>query len=326
MQLQQRHKQDLETYLKNVGLKPITYQKHLLYFQHFNDMFNGFITQKTIDSFLSQKTSPNHRAMINHLINLLKRDNELSQDEQLEISRMVILKKLGRKDTKPIAILTKEEIKRLVEKCRLIDDFSTERFKLMVLWQYTSGLRINELCNLRWEHLKYQGRTRFYEEERDKLKYQKLYITSDIAKGGKASDFYVRTDVYLAYFDFLKKWKNISSQVVYRIMTNQKAIWGRNKKKYSRDFNLQIFKALGFKLPDNTSTHILRHSIATHLLMDGMTLLEVKDFMRHSSVKETERYLHLAKDLVAKSLEKIGNSTKIDSNDSNIKDNEDSLK
>jgi len=43
--------------------------------------------------------------------------------------------------------------------------------------------------------------------------------------------------------------------------------------------------------------HLLRHSIATHLLASGMALEEISRFLGHSSLDVTERYTHLAKQL-----------------------------
>jgi integrase/recombinase XerD len=40
--------------------------------------------------------------------------------------------------------------------------------------------------------------------------------------------------------------------------------------------------------------HILRHSVATHLLRKGATIYEVQHFMRHRDIKSTSLYLHFA--------------------------------
>ena len=39
--------------------------------------------------------------------------------------------------------------------------------------------------------------------------------------------------------------------------------------------------------------HTLRHSIATHLLVHGMSLEKIKDFLGHSSMDSTQIYTHL---------------------------------
>ena len=304
MKLSQRHTQDFETYLDNIGLKEITKSKHLLYYKHFTEMFDSFVTQKTIDSFLQQKTSPNHRAMVSHLIELLKRDDDLIQEEKIEVGRFTILKRVGRKGKNLLRIITVEEFNKFVKECNLSSDFNTQRFRLMIQWQYYSGMRITELCMLKIENLGYSGRHKFLEDKRDKLNYQKIHIPKELGKGNKESFVYVKTDVYLAYFDLLKKWFSIDSNRAEKIRTNLKPIWGINKKKYSKQFKDQFFNILGWRLPFGKSTHILRHSICTHLLQQGKDLLWVRDYMRHISVKTTETYLHLVKDRISEELEK----------------------
>jgi len=42
--------------------------------------------------------------------------------------------------------------------------------------------------------------------------------------------------------------------------------------------------------------HTLRHSIATHLLEQGVTLESIKTFLGHSSLESTQIYTHVTND------------------------------
>jgi integrase/recombinase XerD len=43
--------------------------------------------------------------------------------------------------------------------------------------------------------------------------------------------------------------------------------------------------------------HCLRHSIATHLLQQGMRIEDIQQFLGHSSLKSTQIYTHLLESL-----------------------------
>ena len=79
----------------------------------------------------------------------------------------------------------------------------------------------------------------------------------------------------------------------------------RLKLKHNRLFNCNMF-VLGTKLKtlQNTcenenikakrlSLHVLRHSIATHLLQNGMSIENIALFLGHSNLDTTQIYTHL---------------------------------
>jgi integrase/recombinase XerD len=65
---------------------------------------------------------------------------------------------------------------------------------------------------------------------------------------------------------------------------------GKNYKERLVPFN----KTDDIKLQEkNVRLHVLRHSIATHLLQNGMELEKIARFLGHSSLESTQIYTHL---------------------------------
>ncbi|KKN67333.1 hypothetical protein LCGC14_0461970 [marine sediment metagenome] len=302
MQLKEIDKSFAE-YLGSFVGSPNSLAKYLLYFRHFKKLYSGLLTQPIVDSFLGLKTSSPHRAMIGHLIDFLKRDETLTPEEQLEVSRIVRLKR-KREEQKPVIFFTEEEIKKLLDNCHLNNDFQTQRFRTMVGWQYSAGLRVSELCGLYYNNLVgFEGKKKFLEDGKDKAKYQKIYLPSEITKTDE-SFAYIGTDVFLEYIDFLLKYKNEKPQWVMDIKNNKKHLFGLNKTKYATDFKKQVFKTLGIRLPRGRCTHTLRHSRNMALLKKNMPLPLIQKFMRHKNLSSTERYIHLSQEDLEEELEK----------------------
>jgi len=51
-----------------------------------------------------------------------------------------------------------------------------------------------------------------------------------------------------------------------------------------------LSKEAGIK--QNVTAHLFRHSLATHLLADGRTIVDVKEKLRHSNISVTSIYVH----------------------------------
>lgn len=56
----------------------------------------------------------------------------------------------------------------------------------------------------------------------------------------------------------------------------------------------------GIELPDGQLTHVLRHTFASHFLINGGDILALQRILGHSDLKVTMRYAHLAPDYMAK--------------------------
>ncbi|KJY93979.1 MULTISPECIES: tyrosine-type recombinase/integrase [Vibrio] len=58
----------------------------------------------------------------------------------------------------------------------------------------------------------------------------------------------------------------------------------------------KIFTKLGFDLPKGQKVHVLRHTFASHFVMNGGDILTLKEILGHASINQTMTYAHLAPD------------------------------
>ncbi len=65
-------------------------------------------------------------------------------------------------------------------------------------------------------------------------------------------------------------------------------------------FSLSAFRRAldesGIELPKGQAAHVLRHSFASHFVMNGGNILVLQKVLGHSSLTMTMRYSHLAPD------------------------------
>jgi site-specific recombinase XerD len=75
----------------------------------------------------------------------------------------------------------------------------------------------------------------------------------------------------------------------------EKSVSGRLFKYEYAAFRNAVMRT-GLQLPKGQSTHVLRHSFASHVMMNGGNILVLKKLLGHSSLTMTMRYAHPAPD------------------------------
>ena len=294
MILNNQHLKDFETYLINLKLnKELTINRYISYYKTFFEMFAGYFNQRTCDSFLKNNSAPLPKSMIKHLLNFLKREDSLTIDEQREINRIGILKQTGKVKKNVIKILTKDEINKLISETQLSNDYETAIFRLKICFQFSGAMRITELHYLKYKDLNIDSLN-------ESQINHKITIRPETSKGKKGAIVYIQTKYLLSYLKFLN---SLNEKTRRSIINNEITIWNNTTREhYSRSFYKQTRKILG---KERLTSHSLRHSRCTNLLISGLSLPETSKFMRHDNEQTTLVYYHLIKEDISDALETL---------------------
>lgn len=151
-----------------------------------------------------------------------------------------------------------EEIEQVLKYAR------DEREYLLIAIPFESGLRVNELANLRVSNISYGG------------------IIELVGKGGKLRETYVTSHT----FQLIKKFVNLHGSKDYLFPSREE---GKHlSANQIRFLQKQIFKRAGV---DDFAPHMLRYSFATVITDNGADLISAQLMLGHSSLIITQRYL-----------------------------------
>ena len=149
-------------------------------------------------------------------------------------------------------------------------DFESVRNKLMVELFYSTGMRRNELINIKITDIDYVNETVKVLGKRNKERY--IPLLKSVRESLKKYDkFREKIEGSEPYLFLTKNGKKIYDTLVYRVINN-------------------YFSAVSSKV--KKSPHVIRHSFATHLLNEGADLNAVKELLGHSSLASTQIYTH----------------------------------
>lgn len=171
-----------------------------------------------------------------------------------------------RKQRKFPDILTRDEVNALFNACDNLRD------KCILMTMYSAGLRLSEVTSLNVSDIDSQKMQIFIRNGKGRkdrfaiLSQANLEVLREYWKRYRPQDwlFYSRNNT----------GTHITPRATQDIFRKYKAIAGISKK---------------------VSSHTLRHSFATHLLENGVSIFHIKQLLGHSDISTTCFYLHLVK-------------------------------
>ena len=167
-------------------------------------------------------------------------------------------------------VLNKEEISKMFESTLNL------RHRLVLMFLYYTGIRLNEIINLKWEDIDFRRNT----------------IHLKIAKGENERIIFLHDNLkrFIEYFSLKKNGPIFLSNL---------------GKKYDKR-TIQVIVGNAARkagIAKKITPHTLRHSFATHLLEAGADIRHIQKLLGHSSLQTTQIYTHVAN----KDIKKLSN-------------------
>ncbi len=252
--------QKLETEIKLRGLSPRTVSAYV----YWNKQFLNFIkknpedaTEDDVKSYVASLLSNDVSAKS---VNLVRAALKFFYSEVL--GKNIVNLKAAKTPAKLPTVLTREEVK------SLLNVIENPKHKLMIMFLYSSGMRLSELTNLKKGDIELAegiGWVRSGKGAKDRmfLLSQKLEEEFKKQTRGKNEADYV-----------FEGWDGrLSPRAVQKVV------------------KIAATKA---NIKKRVTPHTLRHSFATHLLESGEDIRKIQMLLGHSNLSTTQIYTHVS--------------------------------
>lgn len=221
---------------------------------------------------------------INTILSALKHYFNNSKEQGLiDKSPVTGIKKLKvEKDFERITRITATDIKKIITKLNEKNSIKSRRNALILCMLYYTGLRANELLNLRFENII----TNRDNEKMLKLTTTKSQVSQYVPLHSAALKVLNEYKDYISKFRISKNEDPIIFGTEFTEPMSYKCLW-------------KIIKGYSDIIDKPLHPHLIRHTTATELALKGASLEEIKELLRHSNVKTTSVYMD-AKELISK--------------------------
>jgi integrase/recombinase XerD len=285
-EIYQEEAKNYKNHLDILGLKPETTQARYLYLKEFFSWLEKLqiyqlqqITTVEIAQYYdyllqrkSTRTGQNikQKSIYDHMRNLQQYLGYLLDLGKIKTSPASHLKFRNPTEKVERIIFTQDQIQELY-------NVSNSQEKAILNLAYGCGLRVHELGLLNKEDIRIN---------------ENLVIVQK-GKNSKRRIIPINTRISEELQDYLESLEHKTNEIFINNKQRRMQEWTFNstlktlisKTKFGQEFTTAELNKIGI--------HTLRHSIATHLLENGMKLEQVQTFLGHSHIESTEIYTHI---------------------------------
>ncbi|MBI2327768.1 tyrosine-type recombinase/integrase [Candidatus Curtissbacteria bacterium] len=184
---------------------------------------------------------------------------------------------LPKTESRSLKFLDRDQVERLLAQPDIAKDRGL-RDKALLEMLFSTGLRVSELCRLNKDQVNLERRE-----------------FGVIGKGQKPRVVFLSDRAVLWLERYLEKRVDHFKPLFIRYAGNQEPVVNGEKMRLTprsvqRILDKYVRKA---RLPIKATPHVLRHSYATDLLMNGADLRSVQELLGHKNVATTQIYTHV---------------------------------
>lgn len=218
------------------------------------------------DQGKSSKTVARHIASIRSFHQFLLRERVTNQDPSIHIETPKPERSLPK-------VLSMEEVEALLEAPKKMDEFGL-RDKAMLELMYATGMRVSELISMDVSDV-----------------HASMGFVRCVGKGNKERIIPIGQTALGAIEHYLEssrgKWPAPSTGQIHFFESS----WKQADKAGILEDSKKLVKSA--QIEKEITPHTLRHSFATHLLMNGADLRAVQEMLGHADISTTQIYTHI---------------------------------
>ena len=236
-------------------------RKYRVYLAHYNSPNGNLPIKKVTQNYYVI-------ALRSFLKYLIRKDLAVVSPDKIELPKT---------ESRSLKFLDRDQLDRLLSQPDISSDRGM-RDKTLMEMLFSTGLRVSELCRL----------------NRDQINIERREF-GVIGKGGRARVVFL-SDRATIWLERYMERRNDSFQPLFiRYSGNQEPVVNGEKMRLTprsvqRLIDKYVRKA---RLPVKATPHVLRHSFATDLLMNGADLRSVQELLGHKNVSTTQIYTHI---------------------------------
>ena len=236
-------------------------RKYRVYLAHFNSP-NGNLPLK--------KVTQNYYviALRSFLKYLIRKDIAVVSPDKIELPKT---------ESRSLKFLDREQLERLLAQPDMSKDRGV-RDKAIMEMLFSTGLRVSELCKL----------------DRDQVNIDRKEF-GVIGKGGRARVVFLSDRAAIWLEKYIARRTDSFKPLFIRYSGNQEpTVNGEQMRLTSRSVQRIVDKyCRRARLPVKVTPHVMRHSFATDLLLNGADLRSVQELLGHKNVSTTQIYTHV---------------------------------